>query len=292
MEEARTRGASRPASEEMPEQMPGSADRCDHEASADLPQMADDVCCDPVDHLHKSLKTEWRFKRSPDLDPEIDELINHMTTDPERLVRDRAFALDWWESRAANLDADRRALRSSLPPHLLPTLGKLHLPLLEEMLHAARHEDLSLMSDLKKGFPVIGEMTAGGVGTPRPGGLRRGGKDAKGLVPDLEEFKRRCREINDQTLRRAKPSPHAQEIWRKTKKEIEKGIIQHVIPLQEVDLNSILEDLHNYRSSASASRRHHHRSSDSEGNLKIRPIDNYRSNGSQRSDSGLGVGQQ
>ena len=57
-----------------------------------------------------------------------------MTADPERLVRDRAIALDWWESRAESLEEDRRALNSSLPPHLLPTLGKLRLPLLEEML--------------------------------------------------------------------------------------------------------------------------------------------------------------
>ena len=66
------------------------------------------------------------------------------------------------------------------------------------------------------------------------------GVQARGLLPDPEEFRRRCREINVQTLRRAKPSPHAQEIWRKTKREIEKGIIQHVRPIQEVDLNDIL----------------------------------------------------
>ena len=245
-----------------------SADWCDDEVSADLPQMAEDMCCDPVGHLHKALRTEWSFKRSPDMDPEIDALISHMMADPEGLVRDRAIALNWWESRAESLDEDKRALHSSLPPHLLPTLGKLHLPLLEEMLHASGHEDLSLMSDLKRGFPVIGEMSAGGVGTPRPGGIRKGGKEARGLVPDLEEFRRQCREINAQTLRRAKPSPHAQEIWRKTRREIEKGIIQNVRPIQEVDIDNIL-----------LVERFGVEQLDSERNLKIRPIDNYRSNG-------------
>ena len=64
--------------------------------------------------------------------------------------------------------------------HMQSTTGRLHIPLLAELLEAARHHDQDLLDDFRHGFPVIGEMTAGGPGKAGSGRALRAGKQAHG----------------------------------------------------------------------------------------------------------------
>ena len=71
----------------------------------------------------------------------------------------------------------------------MPTIGKIHLPLLYEMLAAAGHEDVDLIDDMVAGFPVTGAMHTGGIGRRVEGGRGARGRPMKGVVPDVLELR-------------------------------------------------------------------------------------------------------
>ena len=181
----------------------------------------------------------------------------------------RAAALHYWTARAQQLEEERASMQESLPDHLQSTAARLHIPLrlLTELLEAAHHYDQDLIEHLTHEFPVIGEMTAGGQGKAAPGGVLRAGKQAHGRVRDLQSFKQRCRKINEATIARARPGPHAEELWRKTVQEVHKGHVRNIRSLDEVDLDSIL-----------LAERFGVEQVNAKGITKVRPIDNYKSN--------------
>ena len=222
---------------------------------------------EPVQHLHAAVDKKWAFRQAPILDREVEDLIRQIVHEPDNLMKKRAAALQYWTARAQQLDKERTSMLESLPDHLQSTTGRLHVPLLKELLEAADHHDQDLIEHLTHGFPVIGEMTAGGQGKAAPGGVLRAGKQAHGRVPDLQSFRQRCRRINEATIARAQPGPHAEELWRKTVQEIHKGHICNIRTLDDVDLDSIL-----------LTERFGVEQVNTEGIIKVRPIDNYRSN--------------
>ena len=129
----------------------------------------------------------------------------------------RRRALAFWRRKAVELQPTREEMKRALPRRLRATIGKLHVPLLEEMLGAVGYGDADLCADLVRGFPVCGEMHCGGMGKRVEGGRKAGGKPARGKIPELACLQARCAEINAATLARAKLGPLAAEVWEKTK---------------------------------------------------------------------------
>ena len=113
-------------------------------------------------------------------------------------------------------------MEGEVPKSLRSTMGKLHLPLLEEMLRHSGHPDVDLPKALREGFPFTGTLHMGGVGRGRPGGVRGHGKPANGWRPDLEELRSKCQVINEETLRRAhaaRADPEGSEkVWEKSRR--------------------------------------------------------------------------
>ena len=221
----------------------------------------------PNDHVERATSTPAEFLKGHVLDGGIIRNIDKLIDDCTQVMSDRAAALAYWETRAEALEPARRRWRLGLPDHARPILGKLHFPLIAEMLRAAGHEDTDFLADLQRGFPVAGPIHAGGVGVPDPAGRLAHGRPAYGRCPDLELLKSRRCEINEKTIRSAKPGPEAAAVWSKHKQEISNGKAGPAVPVDEADLTEILLverfGVEEWRSGAP----------------KVRIIDNFRKNG-------------
>ena len=222
---------------------------------------------DAVDHLNRALFQEFDFCKQTALDKDVVDIITALCRDPKGLERERDEAFVFWRRRAQELEAERRKFVARLPKRLRATVGKLHIPLLREMLLACGHEDIALIEDILKGFPVTGPMCAGGVGVQEAGGVRTHRKPAHDVVPDIQELKASCRERNQQTLQQARVDQHAGEIWEKSKEERKKGMLGHFIPLEDLDLDEVLL-VHRFAVEQTNAR-----------GRKIRCIDNFKANG-------------
>ena len=95
------------------------------------------------------------------------------------------------------------------------------------------------------GFPVTSVLDAAGTGTPIPGGQRVHGKPARGEVPELQDLKARCSEINNKTIRNAlarRPNtPEQRElaeiVWSKVLDDAEKHRISTPLDLESFPLD-------------------------------------------------------
>ena len=83
-----------------------------------------------------------------------------------------------WAARKQELSSVNQAFRSSLLPERQGTLGKLDVFLMMDMLQKCGHVDQDYVQDLVDGFPLTGNISAGGLGIPVDGGQRVHGKPA------------------------------------------------------------------------------------------------------------------
>ena len=183
-------------------------------------------------------------------------------------MRDRRRKpLAHWRLRAEALEVERKRMSASLPERLMPTIGKIHLPLLYEMLAASGHEDVDLIDDMVAGFPVRGAMHTGGIGRRVEGGRGARGRPMKGVVPDVMELRAQCSRINRETLAKAEPDKELGDtIWEKTLDECRRGVIGPLQRVRDVDLSDVLLV---HRCGIAQWK---------DGVKKVRMIDDYRSN--------------
>ena len=135
-----------------------------------------------------------------DLEKNIESIVNDM----RGVMEGRESQLKYWCERSAALQEECRQWRKKLPKAYAPTLGKLHFPLLREMLIASGHDDRYLLYCLEHGFPVSGPMNGGGVADHLPGGQFVHGKPAHGVCPRLDELRGKCSQMNKKTLAEAR----------------------------------------------------------------------------------------
>ena len=179
----------------------------------------------PEAHAFVASRTKVSFFQQHSLNPDISMNLDKLNTNAGAVGRSRAVVLEYWSQRAAALESERQRRRDLLPEAARPIVGRLHLPLIEEMLKAARHKDETLMKHLEHGFPVSGEIDAGGAGLPDPSGRLAHGKPAHGTCPVLADLRQRCGSVNQRTLASARPGPHAEAVWAKHKQEKMKSMI-------------------------------------------------------------------
>ena len=117
-----------------------------------------------------------------------------------------------------------------------------------EMLQACHHKDENYIQDLVDGFPLTGNISAGGLGRPVEGGLRVHGKPGQGGAEDVNLLQRKCRELNQSTIAHARarvPTSEedltlAHKAWEKLQQDIALGRAGQPQQLEEVDLDRIL----------------------------------------------------
>ena len=186
------------------------------------------------------MATNYEFCQAIKLDDDLVRNIEAISRDPVAVQVRRRRAFEFWEGRAKKLEPLRQKVARGLPRRMQATVKKLHLPLLAEMCTAADHEDTNLVADIMFGFKVTGTLDAGGVGQWIEGGVGTHGRPLHNNVPDLQELRSRCAEINARTLQNARPDALAESVWSKVKEEIKEEKIGKPVPVDDVDLDRIL----------------------------------------------------
>jgi len=220
----------------------------------------------PIEHVREAISRRWKFYEGQSLDEDVLGNIRALARDSKGVDHRRWAALQYWRRRAVALEEERKLFFSKLPSWKRATVGKIHMPLLAEMLEEAGHTDMHLIRDLVVGFKVVGELDAGEQGVSVEGGRLCHGKPAHFEVPCLEELRASCSEINRLTLAQATPCEHAEAVWKKTKEEVDKGLIINMRSIEEADLNKVLLV------------RRFGISQQGVKGVKVRPIDDFRHN--------------
>ena len=126
-------------------------------------------------------------------------------------------------------------------------LRKLDVCTLKQLLADIDYHDQQVVDAIIAGFPITGVMATPGHRAV-DGGLLRKGRNAKGLIPDVEELRNQCAEINEQTLKRlndvhgkAQHDPeNISEVWAKTVREQEEKKVGPFMNVEDIDLNKVL----------------------------------------------------
>ena len=176
------------------------------------------------------------------------ETASRLVLDPVGLWWSVEEAFRFWQGRKTELAPKVEAWRSTLPADQKDVVGKLDPFLLAEMLSAAGHGDLQYTTDLLAGFPVTGEVGIGGTGTDIPGGQRSRGRQGFGGVQSLDDLYCQSWETNMASIKRAKErhpttpveKSMAEEVWKKTTKDIAMGRAGEPVDLWEIDLREVL----------------------------------------------------
>ena len=113
----------------------------------------DGLC--PRDHVEWATGAETKACQQHSLDTSILENVEELIEDAPCVSQERAAMLQHWAQRANDLHQERSRFVIGLPNHVRPILGKMHVPLIAEMLEAAGHEDEFFLRDLQGG-PVAG----------------------------------------------------------------------------------------------------------------------------------------
>ena len=167
-----------------------------------------------------------------------------MSQKPTEWKRTVADSLHVWSQEA---DRWREALdkfRRNLSDECRSTVGKLDPFILTSMIKASGHIDRDYVEGLLTGFPITGSVDSCGTGTPIPGGQRSHRRPAYGVVPQLNELRSKCKEINQKTVKRAQSripktvEEHklASATWEKVLTETAKGRTGLPVDLESFDL--------------------------------------------------------
>ena len=194
----------------------GESDDSDWENESQQGQTggAPDVESLDVDHMSPAQFVEaqrrlpWPGTPNRPISAELRTVINYLGLDPRGVKYSRQRQLKYWRRRAAAFGSERRRIAAALPPRMRDTIGRLHIPLIRELAAAAEFEDGDFLNALTRGFPLTGDLHAGGVGRRLQEPHVAHGKKAAGrYVPTLNDLRARCPQINAATLTRRPPDP-------------------------------------------------------------------------------------
>jgi len=140
------------------------------------------------------------------------------------------------------------AFRADIPAASEATLGKIDPFVLQEMVDACDTVDSTYVHDFLGGFNVTSIVSAGGTGTPIPGGQGTHGTPLHGHVPCVDELRRDCAKLNRRTIVRAtarqprsvEQKSLAEETWQKVIADIDKGRASQPMDLDSFPIDRAL----------------------------------------------------
>ena len=184
------------------------------------------MASEPMAHVAHAVSTPVNVFALPELSSDVVRNIDSLVRDFAAVMSRRETQLQYWKSRAHALEPARREWRASLPAERQAVSGKLHFPLIKEMLAASGHTDSTFSLHLEHGFPVAGPIDAGGAGIPDLYGRLAHGRPAAGVCPNIDQLRTACNEVNAETIGRARPGLQGNAVWAKHKQEVLKVDVQ------------------------------------------------------------------
>ena len=169
------------------------------------------------------------FTLLTDLPPALQDAVQAVTADPQKVVADRVQALSFWEMEAHRLlpvsdqhlrslpDRHLRRLLRGAEDHEPPVLGRLcHIELYRSMLRACGSVDAQLPEFLLQGFPIVGPIAPSGRWPPYE-------KDQKTF--SVQYALDRAWEIRQKIVKRvhAPVSDNLQKLWDSTMEDVHEG---------------------------------------------------------------------
>ena len=120
---------------------PGSASDMGDDAASAATHVGLKGAADALTHSEQARTTEWSFCKAVRLDEEIVRNIDALASDAAGVRQRRRKSLAHWRLRAGELEMERQLMAASLPERMAPSIGKINLPLLTEILAAVGHDD-------------------------------------------------------------------------------------------------------------------------------------------------------
>ena len=102
----------------------------------------------PEEHIAHAWSLPIPHPTPSRLTPHQRLLIQSLASDPTGVVSRASAAVQHWAKRKAELEPAQKAFCEKLPADKRPTLGKLNILLLTEMLHACQHSDEHYIQDV------------------------------------------------------------------------------------------------------------------------------------------------
>ena len=149
----------------------------------------------------------------------VDNLISeNLLNAPANILAKRSEWLKWWLHRAKELQVEEDKLHSTLAPHCATVLKGKRLLLLGQMLEAIGYPDKHLISDICRGFWVMGWMRDSGCFTKLP----------KQPSLSISAMLSMAKGLNEAVLAKAAGQDNdglVQAAWDETQLELERGWI-------------------------------------------------------------------
>ena len=186
---------------------------------------------EPGQAVQAALSVIHPFTMDPALDPDLQEVLNLVSSQPQFVLGHRAGALRFWEARARELlPVTEKWLRQVSDPHLRRllrgqpdgqplVLGQFtHVALWQEMLTAARCIDLQLPAALLHGFSIVGAIQRSHRWPALP-------VHDDGI--SVQELSDRAWEFFNKVVRNVKKcevTENTEKIWAATMEDVEEGV--------------------------------------------------------------------
>ena len=185
---------------------------------------------EPGQAVKVALNIRHPFTLEPALEPDLQEALAMVATQPGHVLAHRSGALQYWEARARVIlpvtdkilcavpDLHLRRLLRGAPDGQAPQLGKVtHIALWREMLQAAKCIDHKLVSDLLQGFPIVGSIQRS----------RRWSRIQNAEEPlPVDELCNRAWEFSDKVIKnvnRCEVTENTEKIWEATMEDVSEG---------------------------------------------------------------------
>lgn len=117
-----------------------------------------------AEFVSEAMKKGHPCNSFPKLRPSLKQaLLSILRHGPEWTMKHRERVLEHWESRAASLAPEEKALHEKMEPGVEQVLRDKHLLLLKEMLLSIGYPDAKVVDELVTGFPIVGELVHSGA---------------------------------------------------------------------------------------------------------------------------------
>eukprot|EP00972_Heterocapsa_arctica_P107411 15820862-Heterocapsa_arctica.AAC.1 len=167
------------------------------------------------------------------LDDDLKDALRYeVGNEPEAIYEFRASVMEYWTSRAEALKGEQAEWAATADPRTSLLVSRLHGPLAAEIMKASGHKDADLPEAWRCGFPYVGQL---------PQCMEAVKQVVPGSLGNLTESQLRSEraERNQFVLSQLRESEWDGDLMAEADKDLELGAMTAVVPLSNVDLDSI-----------------------------------------------------
>jgi len=139
-------------------------------------------------------------------------------SDPKHIIEERRKSLELISHRASELESESKKIIGKLDKGVQTILSGMNVCLFEELLKNSDYHDMNLIRDLKRGFPMVGEIF----------GTSKWKKEEVPAKISRNELDKIAEDVKKAVLSSIKPSDHDFELFKKCEEEIELGFASKI----------------------------------------------------------------